>query len=123
MTIFQWVGLPLVGLLFLRSAVQLARGVRPRLTIVVSLGIWLSAGIAIARPDVTTALARLLGIGRGADLVIYLVAIAFLVSVFYFYHKYRQLSSELTEVVRSIALDRAERAEAGTDRRDDGPTD
>jgi hypothetical protein len=121
-TIFQWVGLPLVSLLFLRSGYQLVRGVRPRTTILVSLGIWLAAGVAIARPDVTTQVARLLGIGRGADLVIYLVAMAFLVSVFYFYHKYRQLSSELTEVVRSIALDRAQRADTDAAPKDDGPT-
>ena len=63
----------------------------------------------------------MLGIGRGADLVIYLVAIAFLVSVFYFYHKYRQLSSELTEVVRSIALERASRDDAEAARTDDAP--
>jgi len=119
MTAFQWIGLPLVAALFIRSAVRLLRGERPRFTILLGLVIWLAAAVAIYRPAITTEVARFLGIGRGADLLIYLVAIAFLVSVFYFYRKYRQLSSELTQVVRSIALDRAR----GTDTPNDRPHD
>ena len=75
---------------------------------VLSAASWLAAGITILQPEVTNTVARFLGIGRGADLVLYVVSLSFLVSLVYFYHKYRQLNSDLTEIVRSLAIQDAE---------------
>jgi hypothetical protein len=108
MIVFQLIAVPLAALLFIRSAVRFLRGDGHRWVAALSAAIWLAAGIAILRPEVTNTVARFLGIGRGADLVLYVLALSFLVSLVYFYHKYRQLNSDLTEIVRSLAIRDAE---------------
>ena len=102
--VFQLVAVPLVALLFLRSAYRVVRRERSRWGSFVGAVIWFSAGVAIVRPEVTNELAALLGIGRGADLLLYLLAISFLASSFYFYQKYHRLESDLTRVVRHLAV-------------------
>jgi hypothetical protein len=102
--VFQVVTLPLVTLLFLRCVYRVIRRSRSRVGSFAGALIWFAAGIAILRPGVTNELARLLGIGRGADLLLYLLAIAFLTSAFYFYQKFHRLESDLTRVVRRLAV-------------------
>ena len=102
--VFQLVTLPLVTLLFLRCVYRVIRRSRSRVGSFAGAVIWLAAGVAILRPEVTNELAELLGIGRGADLLLYLLAIAFLASVFYFYQKAHRLESDLTRVVRRLAI-------------------
>jgi hypothetical protein len=104
MILFQLIAVPLAAFLFLRSAIRFVRGDGHRWVAALSGAIWLAAGITILQPEVTNAVARILGIGRGADLVLYLLALSFLVSLVYFYHKVRQLNSDLTEIVRSLAI-------------------
>ncbi len=111
MKVFQWISLPLIGLLALNSLIRIARGRWPRWIHLASATVWLAAGAAIAVPDTTTSIARVLGIGRGADLLIYVVAIAFIVVTFYFYHRYRQLTIELTRLTRHLALKSARPSE------------
>ena len=134
MTVFQLIAVPLAALLFIRSAIRFLRGDGHRWVAALSAAIWLAAGITILRPEVTNTVARFLGIGRGADLVLYVLALSFLVSLVYFYHKYRQLNSDLTEIVRSLAIrdaeerwprDRGDPQESPAPTRDDpldGPT-
>lgn len=104
MIFFQWISLPLIVLLIFRSGARLYRGDRPRWMPVAGVIVWLLAGVAIAMPDSTTTIARTLGIGRGADLITYSLAIAFVVTTFYFYHRYRQLTVDLTTLTRHLAL-------------------
>jgi hypothetical protein len=114
--VFQLVTLPVVAFFFLRSFVRIFRRSRSRVAAVAGVVIWLAAGVAILRPDVTNRLAELLGVGRGADLLLYLLAIAFLASAFYFYQKYHRLESDLTLVVRRLALDEGEKRWAEQER-------
>lgn len=104
MNLFQWVTLPLVGLLALNSLIRLVRGRQPRWIHLTSAVVWIVAGVTIAVPDSTTRIARILGIGRGADLLTYLLAIAFVIATSYFYHRYRRLTIDLTRLTRHIAL-------------------
>jgi hypothetical protein len=60
--------------------------------------------VAIFDPEITTRVARVVGIARGADLLIYLVALAFLGSWFYFYQRTRTLSNAVTALVRELAI-------------------
>ena len=108
MIVFQLIAVPLAALLFIRSTVRFLRGDGHRWVAALTAAIWLAAGITILQPEVTNTVARFLGIGRGADLVLYLLALSFLTSLVYFYHKYRQLNSDLTEIVRSLAIRDAE---------------
>jgi hypothetical protein len=68
-----------------------------------------AAAVAIVEPSLVQWLAVLLGVGRGADAVLYLVALAFLLVSFYFYARYVRLQRQLTQVVRHLALQEARR--------------
>ena len=108
MTAFQLVVAPLATLLCLRSVVGLLKGARPRWAAVLRAVIWLGAAVAVTWPDATTTVANMLGIGRGADLVIYLVAIAFVAGFFFLYHRYRRVEASVTALTRYLALRDAE---------------
>ena len=112
---FQWIALPILALLFLRALVLLARGARPRWWLLLRAAVWLGAAIAVLWPDFTTRIARALGIGRGADLIIYIVTILFIVSFFFLLQRYRRLEVQLTSLVRHLAIDEAERHGASPD--------
>lgn len=67
--------------------------------------IWLGTGLIIVFPGVTSLLAQILGIGRGADLIVY----AGLLIVFYLIWRIHltldRLDAAITEIVRTIALE------------------
>ncbi len=77
--------------------------------------VWLTAAIAICRPDSVTQVAHWLGIGRGADVVLYVFVLAFLATSFYWYSQHVLVQRQLTEIVRHLALKEARRGgeEAG----------
>jgi hypothetical protein len=104
MTWFQITFLPIGVLLSLISLRRFLRGGRGRRIALLSLFVWTAAVLAVAWPDLTTRIARILGIGRGADLLIYLLSLAFAVSAFHFYNRVHQLESSITDLVREIAL-------------------
>jgi hypothetical protein len=108
--LFQLVAIPLALLLFSWGAVRFFLGDRPRWIALARPLLWLAAAIAVWRPDLTTRIAQSLGIGRGADLLLYALALAFLAALFYFYRKSRQLEGDITRLVRHIALTTAEKA-------------
>ena len=68
------------------------------------LGIWAVALIAVFYPDETTRLARFAGIGRGADVIIY-VSIAILFYLVFRLHVYLEdLRSQLSSLIREISV-------------------
>ncbi len=69
---FQAIFVPLCALLALRALLRTWGGRVPRLSGVLGILIWSSAAIAIALPDLTSLVAKAVGINRGADLVLYL---------------------------------------------------
>ena len=104
MSLFQILALPLVAALFVRSVVRLARGGGPRAVVALGAAIWLLAGVAIVRPELTIRVAKVMGIGRGADLVLYFFVIAFLAAFFYFYNTILKIRSDISKVVRHLAI-------------------
>src|SRR5437868_3064527 len=104
MTIFQSITLPLLGLLGVRSLLRVVRSNRSPIAAVCGALVSLAAVTAILRPQLTSTVAAALGIGRGADLVLYVFCICFLIGVFYAYGKLQQIDSALTEIVRYLAL-------------------
>jgi hypothetical protein len=72
--------------------------------------VWLSGAIAIAWPTVTVEVAQLLGIKRGADLVSYLSVLAMLFGLFAVNVKIRRLESQITFLVRELALRNSDQA-------------
>ncbi|MBI4599189.1 DUF2304 family protein [Candidatus Uhrbacteria bacterium] len=67
-------------------------------------GFWLLAGLAALWPKTTDVAARLLGVGRGADLAIYLSLILLFYLVFRLFVKLEQVERDITKLVRLLAL-------------------
>jgi hypothetical protein len=71
------------------------------------------AAVSVFFPQLLTWLANLVGIGRGTDLLLYVLVIVFLAFVAASYRRSRVLESQITELSRRIALLDAGRPEAG----------
>lgn len=63
--------------------------------------------VAVAFPQLLTELAQLLGVGRGADLVLYALVVVFIGNSIAQSAQNRQLQRELTSVARALALAQA----------------
>ncbi|MBT4850099.1 DUF2304 domain-containing protein [Candidatus Parcubacteria bacterium] len=71
--------------------------------------LWLVVLVVFWQPDTTTYLANFLGIGRGADLAIYLSIVAIFYLLFRIYVRLSKIESEITKVVRKDAIKNAEK--------------
>ena len=58
--------------------------------------------VAVALPDLTTDVAHLVGVGRGADLITYLVTVVVMFVLLHYYTKFVELQRELTKVTREL---------------------
>lgn len=66
---------------------------------------------AVLRPDDTTWIAHQIGVGRGTDLVLYLLVVAFVFGMLNTYLRQREISNHLTDLARTVALRDAELAD------------
>ena len=108
MTTFQVVTLPVLALIALATAIQLVRRrMAPRIGFAWLL-LWIGAAVSIADPDLLVRAAHFLGIGRGADLVLYLSVIFSFAAFFITYMRFRRVDEQLTKIVRHIAIRDAE---------------
>ncbi len=60
-------------------------------------------------PDLTNKIAKLLGVGRGADLVYYTCILLFSFALLKLYSRMRRLEQEFTKMVREDALKKVEK--------------
>lgn len=106
MTIIQILFLPF--LLFALSRVVLR--FKDKQIKIVEFGFWallfLTAIFVIIFPNETTNFARILGIGRGVDLVVYASIITIFYLVFRAYIMIENLRHEITLLVRKLALEK-----------------
>jgi small membrane protein len=68
--------------------------------------VWMGTAFVIIFPDTTSFVAHLLGIGRGADLIIYTSLLITFYLLFRIHLTLARLEQEITEIVRAIALTR-----------------
>jgi hypothetical protein len=61
-------------------------------------------GLTVLFPQVTTQVARLFNVGRGADLLLYFAVLAGVFLAANFYFRFKQTERQLTEVVRQLAI-------------------
>jgi hypothetical protein len=61
----------------------------------------------VVNPDLSTRLARSIGVGRGTDLLLYALCVATASTFLHLYRKSRALEERLTEAMRHIALQSA----------------
>jgi hypothetical protein len=93
----------LLGFVRWQHGVRLQAGKRLGFFAFLALNAW-----AVLRPDDVTAVAQRVGVGRGADLVLYTLFVAFVFVVLHFYMRFRDLGERFTELARSVALREAE---------------
>ncbi|MEY3011634.1 MAG: hypothetical protein RIT45_369 [Pseudomonadota bacterium] len=111
MSLFQLLGLGAASAMALLSALAMARNPSRRVPLLPWLALWSLAALAFAVPDVTTRFAHLLGIGRGADVVLYCAVFGGLLVAFRLSMAQRRLERELTLLVRELAVQQARRPE------------
>jgi hypothetical protein len=76
------------------------------------IGLLLLAGFAIVSilfPDVWNRIAGALGVGRGTDMVLYALVVAFLSFTVTTYLRFRDFETRYTKLARRLALDEAQR--------------
>ena len=109
MNLFQWLTIPpLASLALLDLSRAVFRHPRFRVDLVVRAFIWTAGAFAIADPLITVRIAKAVGIERGTDLIIYIFALAFLGTSFFFYSRLVRMQRQITELIRHIALREAE---------------
>jgi len=77
---------------------------RLALTRMASIAVALCWVLAVINPDLVTWVANLIGVGRGTDLVLYVLVVVFTVSSVGQYQRLRQLEDRIAELTRSQAL-------------------
>ena len=98
---------------------RLRSSVLDRLVVVVFSILAISMVIA---PDWTNWAANLVGIGRGADLFIYLSIIGIAFIILLFYSKIKAIEASITDLARSVAIERAVGSSASEPKRPDRET-
>lgn len=76
--------------------------------------------VTILNPELTTRVAKLVGVGRGTDLLLYLLIAVFLYVVVGFYLKFRDVERQLTVLSRRQAIEEARRRLAESTERPEG---
>lgn len=109
MTLFQILACSMLALILIGEAVLIVKRRRWDGFTAARLVVWLATAGAIASPETIQHMAGWLGIGRGADVVLYLFVLAFLFVSFYQYAGLVRLQRQVTEVVRRLAILEARR--------------
>ena len=104
MTLFQLLCCGLMSALVLMEVVLQLTGRTRRVISSMRASVWLIALFLILVPSTTTRVAEILSIGRGADVILYLTVITFLMSFFYLLHAVESQREQMTLLVRRIAL-------------------
>ena len=96
---------PVMFVFFVRSS----HGVRMQASKRLAFLLFMLANVwAVARPEDTTRLAHLVGVGRGADLMLYALIVTFIFSVISFYLRVSDDEQRVTKLARAVALRDAE---------------
>lgn len=109
MSAFQIVAVVVLGSLTLRELLVSFVRSRGRWMRLARMAVWGTATAAIVNPGLPQAVADLLGIGRGADVVLYLFVLAFLWVSFFLYSCHLRVQRQVTQLARHIAIREAER--------------
>jgi hypothetical protein len=89
--------------------VRRGHSVRIRASKRIAFSVFIAVNVyAVLRPDDITWVAQRLGIGRGTDLVVYLLVVAFVFGMINTYLRNRELSDQLTDLARTVAIREAE---------------
>lgn len=113
MTLFQWIACTALAAAALRELVLWRRARLSLLAWALRTGVWVSALLAVRGPQRVTQLANAVGIGRGADVVLYLFVLAFIAACFGFYSRQQKQERRLSLLAGELALRDARRGPQG----------
>lgn len=103
MTPFQWiVASAFIIAIVIECLLAFYRLTRKRLTLVRS-AVWIIGLALILQPNLLQSTAMRLHIGRGADFLLYIMALSFPVAGFYFLHALEKQRQQMTRLVRELA--------------------
>jgi hypothetical protein len=105
MTLFQAIVLSLFLFLAVLTLGAGLRGTIRKRIVTFWLLLWGSGAVTMIWPQTTVVVAHRLGIGRGADLLLYLSVLVMLAGFFYVYTRFRRLDRQLTLLVRRLAIE------------------
>jgi hypothetical protein len=106
MNLFQGLTLALFLGLALITLSAAMRGARKRV-VAFWMAVWAVGAASIIWPHATAVIAHRLGIGRGADLLLYVSVLVMFVAFFYVYTRFRRLDRQITLLVRRLAIQNA----------------
>ena len=69
--------------------------------------IFASGIVAVALPEMTNKVANFVGVGRGADLLLYLMVVIFYFTFIIIYRKIEDIKERQTDIIRQITLQNA----------------
>ncbi len=105
MLVIQILILAFVLFAIARALMQFRQGRLPIGWLVFWLLFWFAAGLVAVLPQTTEIAARFVGVGRGADLVIYASLTALFYLVFRLFVKIEDVEREITRLVRTLAME------------------
>lgn len=94
----------LVLLIICRVVIKWKQGLLGYRDLLFWVGFWIVVGIIVVLPEVTSFLASLVGVGRGADLVIYLAIVLIFYIIFQIMVKIERIERNITKIVREVAM-------------------
>ena len=104
---FQYIVLVLIASLMALTLRGVLRGQMRKRVAALWLTVWVAGATVLVWPQATFLLARRLGIGRGADLVLYTSVLFTFVGFFYVYTRFRRVDRQVTLLVRKLAIENA----------------
>lgn len=105
MSIIQIVIIVFAFFAITRTVFQFKRGALTIAWLLFWICFWALAGVVAALPQTADTVARLVGVGRGADVVIYFSLVALFYLIFRVYVKIEKVEGEITRLVRKLAMD------------------
>lgn len=101
---------------FVRTVGKFRAGELTRTALLLWGAFWVAVTVVTLLPDVTTWFARLIGVGRGVDAVIYFAIIFLYYFVFRIFLRLEKLDHDITLLVRKVSVPKDD----SNDRKSDG---
>lgn len=102
--LIQYLLVFLVLLIVYRVVMKWRQGILSQRDLFFWAGFWLVVGLIVVIPETASFLAELVGIGRGADLVVYLSIILIFYIIFQMTVKIEKIERNVTKIIRAMTL-------------------
>ncbi|MDH5673271.1 MAG: DUF2304 domain-containing protein [Myxococcales bacterium] len=107
MTLFQILSIGIIVSVIGIIIAGATRGQFRKRVAVFWISVWACGGVTLVWPELTMKASKAVGIGRGADLLLYCTVIAGTWSAFWLYTRVRRLERQITLLVRRLAIEHA----------------